>query len=408
MKPALLILSALLMVTTSRAGEAAFDAAKISALEDSLRGYVTEGRVPCVVAVLDRPGVGECAFVLGSRDIGTGEPVRRDTIFCIYSITKMMTATAILQLVEDGKIGLDDPVGKYLPELAGWRVWAGGDASAAETVSVRSPPTIRQLLTHTAGLYYDTTADPVLAPLVANMDARPFLKAGDFLDFIAKVPLNDQPGTKYRYSMGYAVLGLVVERASGRNLEDFMQERIFRPLGMTDTGFVVPAEKRQRLARICRHDADGKLFIDPASEARVPARGTFFAGGGDLFSTADDLVRFGRMLLNKGELDSVRVLRSETVELMTRDQLGGLPLPAVDYMARDTYGFGVGIATRDSPNGVGLSGAFGWSGNATTLLQIDPKANLVAVILSQVRPGQKDIYRDFLQGVYRAVQGRGD
>ncbi len=261
--------------------DAAFSLPKLAALDAVLNAHIASGRVPCVVALLDRPGQGEHSFVSGSRDIDTGQPVRRETIFCIYSITKIVTAVAVLQLVEDGKIGLDDPVGKYLPELAEWRVWAGSGAPVTETVPADTPPTIRHLLTHTAGLYYDSTADPALADLLANLDSKPFLKSEDFLTFAAAIPLHDQPGTRYRYSIGYAVLGLVVERASGSGLEDFMQVRIFRPLGMCDTGFVVPAHKRSRLARICRHDAKGKLFIDSLSEARVPARGTFYAGGGD-------------------------------------------------------------------------------------------------------------------------------
>ena len=380
--------------------DARHEGTSFAQLDQVLAGYVESGQVPCVVAALGFLENGEHFFVAGTRDISSGDPVQRDTIFCIYSVSKIMTACAVMQLVEQGKVGLDDPVEKYLPELAPYRVWVGQGAAPAATVPAKSSPTIRQLLTHTAGYYYDRTADAPLGKLMENPDARLFLKAEEFLEFIAGLPLHNHPGEIYRYSISYALLGLVVERSSGKSLEDYMQECLFRPLRMNDTGFVIPAEKMNRVARICRRDSEGKLFIDPASEARVPARGSFFAGGGDLFSTADDLLKFGRMLLNKGELDGVRVLQKSTVEEMTRDQLGDVVFPSVDYMARDALGFGVGLATKDSPGGVGFAGAYGWTGNATTLLQIDPRAGVVAVVLSQVRPGNQDFYRDFLRESY--------
>lgn len=375
----------------------------LAALDRTMGTLVADGRIPCAVVLLVRPGQGEHCFTAGFRDPDAGTPVRRDTIFCIYSITKIFTACAIMQLVERGRIGLDDPVDKFLPELANLRVWAGDEQPASETVEAATSPTIRQLLTHTAGFYYATTAEPPLAALMQNADGQVFSTPADFLRFVSSLPLHDQPGKRYRYSISFAILGLVIERVSGRSLEDHMQTELLRPLKMTDTGFVIPPEKRSRVARICRRDAAGRLFIDPKSEARVPARGTFFAGGGDLFSTADDLARLGRMLLNRGELDGVRVLSTASVEAMTNDQLGGLPIPAVDYMARDTVGFGVGVALQDSPHGLGREGSFGWTGNATTLLQIDPESNLIAIVLSQVRPGDKQVYRSFLGATYRTL-----
>jgi CubicO group peptidase (beta-lactamase class C family) len=382
-----------------------FDEEKLPLLERVLHGYVERGRVPCVVALLDRPGLGEHFYADGARDISTGDPVRRDTIFPIYSITKMMTAVALFQMVEEGKVAVEDPVEKFLPELKNRRVWVGGTAEASQTKPSSVAPTIHHLLTHTAGYYYDTTAEAPLKAVVANPNGHPFLQPKEYLSFVVQIPLHETPGTKYRYSMGYAILGQVIERISGQSLEDYMQARIFRPLGMKDTGFVLPPEKRGRMARICRRDEKGQLYIDPKSEARIPAPGTFYAGGGDLLSTADDLVRFGRMFLGEGQLEGTRILKAETVRRMTSDQLGPLaPSPLSHFFPTPhTYGYGVGLALRDTENRVGKAGAFGWTGNATTLLQIDPKAGLISVVLSQIRPGQGDLYTDFLRAAYDAL-----
>lgn len=370
-------------------------------LEGWIDGAVVDGSLPCAVGLAERGGREIFFHVTGRRDPEREEAAAgRDTIFWVYSITKMFTAAGVLKLEEQGRLDLDRPVADYLPEWGRPRAWRGGEAAATDTVETR-PVTVRHLLTHTAGLYYTHTAGPVLAAHMKAREMAAYAEPEEFLSFITALPLHDEPGARYRYSISYAVLGILIERVSGKALDEFLRDEFFVPLGMEDTGFRPNEAQRARLARICVAGVDGRATPDAASEARLPARGRFLAGGGDAFSTADDLVRFGRMLLRGGELDGVRVLAPETVARMRTDQLG--PELRAGFRSRhptaDTYGLGVGVSTRDTADGAGRAGAFGWTGNATTILQIDPATSSVAVFLTQMRPPRAELYGEFLRGL---------
>jgi CubicO group peptidase (beta-lactamase class C family) len=375
-------------------------------LDAALRVWTRSGEVPGVLALVQREGRDLFLGVAGTRDpeLGEAAPVRRDTIFWVYSITKLFTAAGVMKLHERGALDVHRPVADYLPEWGRPRVWRGGDAAATDTVE-GAPVTIHHLLTHTAGLYYTHTAAPTIAEYLAGREQVLFGTPEAFLALVNSIPLHDYPGTRYRYSQGYAVLGLVIERVSGRPLDEFLAQEVFGPCGMADTGFRVPAEKVGRFARICSAGADGRPAPDAASEARLPARGSFLAGGGDAFSTADDLARFGRMMLGGGEIDGVRVLSARSVEWMTSDRLG--PELRAGFSSRmptpDTYAYGAGVATSDTPGGVGHAGAFGWTGNATTILQMDPKTRTVSVLLASMRPPRTRLYGEFLRQVYASV-----
>jgi CubicO group peptidase (beta-lactamase class C family) len=380
-----------------------------TALDASLRGAVERKEVPGVVALItDRERVlYQGAF--GVADVATGRPLASDALFRIASMTKPVTSTALMQLVEQGRIGLDDPAEKYLPELAGLKVIESFDAKTGD-YKVRpasKPPTVRHFLTHTSGLAYPFTS-------AVWRDFKP--RAGETYPFGG--PLLFDPGERWHYSTSTDVVGKMVEAVSGQKLEDYFREHIFIPLKMNDTSYNVPEEKGPRL--VAQQQRAGER-MDGAVELQKPQPGLTIAspiGGGGLASTADDYGRFVRMFLNGGALEGARVLKAETVALMGQNQIGAISVPALksalprsaDFTfiadGRDKWGLGFLITTDEVP-GKRSPGSLSWGGINNTFFWIDPTRGVAGVIMMQYLPFADAkalaVYDTFERGAYQLL-----
>jgi CubicO group peptidase (beta-lactamase class C family) len=378
-------------------------------LDTSLRGAVDRKDVPGVVVLItDRERVlYQGAF--GVADLGTGRPLTSDALFRIASMTKPVTSVALMQLVEQGRLGLDDPVEKYLPELAGLQVFESFDAAtgAYRLRPPSRPATVRHFLTHTSGLAYPFTS-------AIWRDFKP--RAGETYPFGG--PLLFDPGERWHYSTSTDVVGRLVEVLSGQKLEDYFREHIFAPLRMDDTSYNVPEAKRPRL--VAQQQRAGER-MDGAIELQNPQPGLTIAapvGGGGLASTADDYGCFVRMLLNGGALDGVRLLRAETVALMGQNHIGALSVPALksalprsaDFTfiadGHDKWGLGF-LITADQVQGKRSPGSLSWGGINNTYFWIDPTRGIAGVIMMQYLPFADAralaVYDAFERGAYQLV-----
>jgi CubicO group peptidase (beta-lactamase class C family) len=333
----------------------------------------------------------------------------KDSIVQIYSMTKIVTSAAILMLMEEGKLKLQDPVDKFLPALRQRQVLVGGTAEAPVLAPAVRPITVHDLLTHTAGYYYDaewSVDSPVAIELFQRARIWEATSADDFVQRVAAIPLREQPGTKFRYGISIDLLGAIVEKASGQSLATFFAERIFQPLGMVDSGFSVPAAKATRMAKTYSRGTDGRLQPQPPLSGTESREGAvFFSGGGGLRSTAADYARFAQMLLNGGQLDGRRLLSRKSVELMRSNHIAHLADP--HPFASPHLGFGLGVRMVTdlgrSPL-LGSPGMFGWDGAATTMVWMDPKERIVAIILTQHLPyNEDDIFATFVNGYNAAL-----
>ena len=378
-------------------------------LERVLRRHVDAGRVPGLVALVDRGGETE-AVLLGSGSVD-GPPLARDAIHRISSMTKPITAVAALTLVEDCVLRLDDPVEGLLPELADRRVLTSPSAQLEDTVPAEGPITLRHLLTFTMG-FGQLMADPGAYPILAAADERkigigPPDPAGtpapdEWLRRLGELPLMWQPGRRWAYNTSADVLGVLIARAAGPTVGDYLAERVFGPLGMRDTGFSVPAAELGRLVPAYTPGEAGLDVFDPVDGAwsRPPA---FESGAGGLVSTADDMVAFGRMLLAGGG----PVLSRSSVAAMTTDQLSPAQKEVVAWPPWDGtgWGFGVGLAVeRTGP--AANPGRFGWDGGLGSSWSCDPGEDLVGVLLTQTQwttPSSYDVVADFWTATYAAL-----
>ncbi|MDP1582313.1 MAG: serine hydrolase domain-containing protein [Bradyrhizobium sp.] len=399
------------IVTTASAGTAGVpNSPERAALDASLRGAVERKEVPGVVALItDRERVlYQGAF--GVADVATGRPLTADALFRIASMTKPITSVALMQLVEQGRLGLDDAAEKYLPELAGLKVFESFDpATGAYKLRPASrPATVRHFLTHTSGLAYPFTS-------ATWRDFRP--PAGETYPFGG--PLLFDPGERWHYSTSTDVVGSLVEAVSGQMLEDYFRQHILAPLGMNDTSYNVPEAKGPRL--VAQHWRAGER-MDGAIEPQTPQPGLTIAspiGGGGLASTAEDYGRFVRMLLNGGVLDGARVLEAETVALMGRNHIGALSVPALKCVlprsadftfiadGRDTWGLGF-LITADQVQGKRSPGSLSWGGINNTYFWIDPVSGIAGVIMMQYLPfadaSALAVYDTFERGAYQLAK----
>jgi CubicO group peptidase (beta-lactamase class C family) len=320
-------------------------------------------------------------------------------------MTKIITSAATLILMEDGKFNLDDPVAKYLPEMKDMKVWVSGTEDAPQLEALKRPITIRHLLTHTSGLTYDFFGDDDLAKMWRKADLWNGPGLGGFITKLSKLPLRHQPGEAWTYGVNVDVLGALIEKVSGKSLGEFMDERIFRPLNMKDTGFDVPEAEMNRLAKTYKLE-DGKFVEDKPIIETWPEKGRGIeAGGAGIFSTIDDFARFAQMLCNGGTLEGKRILGRKTVELMTADQMVTLPNKA-GATRQKGFGLGVEVVTDLGQLGMPASvGQYGWYGAATTYCQIDPKERIVAIALAQHFPfNQHGFFETFQTGYYQAMK----
>ena len=386
-----------------------------SALNSALDRHVASGSVPGLVALVAK-GDKVHVHVAGMQSLETRAPMQRDTIFAVASIGKPITAVSVLILVEEGVLGLDDPVDKWLPELADRRVIRSLESDLDDTVPANRPITVRDLLTLRMGLGA-VFADPAGSPLLQRMNelqVSPGPKlfghsADEFMRRIGSLPLVHQPGERWLYHTGLDVAGVLVERASGKSLGEFQRERIFEPLGMVDTGFYVPPEKAARLATCyARNSETNELTVwNPASGASFTEPPPFEAGGGGHVSTVDDFLAFGRMLLGKGEYRGRRIISEESVAVMVRDQITPEQKAVSPFFPNfwDTYGWGLGIAITTAPDDISsVPGRFGWWGGFGTTFFVDPETETVALLFSQRLMGGADdtvMSEDFLKRAFR-------
>jgi CubicO group peptidase (beta-lactamase class C family) len=361
---------------------------RLERLHGFIRGVTERGDYLGAVTLVARNGRIVDWQAYGYRDIARKAPMPRDAIFRIYSMSKTVTAVAVLTLVEEGKLSLEDPIGKYLPELAAPRLFVGGTADAPQTRPVATPVTIRHLLTHTPGYaVYGADTDPVNVIFNrADVASSPDLK--EYVHRLAGLPLAHEPGREFHYDgVPIQVLGRLVEVLSGMPFDRYLQERIFAPLHMADTGFEVPTSKRGRIADMTTTDADGKLVLARTVPAPGERMNPFLSGAGGLYSTASDYVRFAQMLLNGGQLDGARILGRKTVELMRQNHLSQLSLPIAGLNPGETFGLGGSILLDVARRGrFGSPGQYGWSGAGGTYYTIDPQEKLVAILMTQHLP----------------------
>lgn len=375
--------------TVLQPAEAGISAARLKRVQDFVRGSTSKAYLGAV-SLIARNGKLIDWQAYGHRDLARTEPMPRDAIFRIYSMTKTVTAVAVLTLLEDGRLGLDDPISQHLPQFASMQVLEGGTADAPQLRPARAPITVRHLLTHTPGFaVYGAPHDPATIIFErGRLSDSPDLAA--YVDRLARLPLGHEPGAAFHYDgVPTQVLGRLVEVLAGMPLDRYFERRIFAPLRMVDTAFEVPLSKRGRIAEMTTTDHSGQL-VAPA-EGSVAAAGArmnpYFSAAGGLYSTAADYARFAQMLLGGGQLDGVRILGRKTVELMLRNHL-----PAVNPLLNEIgpgEGFGLGGSVVLDPvrrGRPGSAGQFGWSGAAATYYTIDPQEKLVAILLLQHLP----------------------
>lgn len=383
---------------------------RLKRIRPQLQAYIDQDKLAGAVSLVARYGKAAQLNVLGNAVIEPQRPMQADTIFRIYSMTKPVTAAAVLMLFEEGRFRLTDPVSSFIPEFKQVRVVDLNSAGATGTLSPSREITIHDLLTHTAGLSYGFDENNMIDELYREkvwkvMEDHPSeTTLKEMIRVIASIPLTHQPGTAFRYSVANDVLGYLVEVVSGKGFAEFLKEHIFEPLGMVDTGFYVPEEKINRFAAMYTPAEDGGLKLDPSSDSpqyRYPPRAP--SGGGGLVSTASDYFKFAQMLLNRGELAGIRLLGRKTIELMTTNAL-----PAGvwrDGVPNSCYGLGVEVVTNlGSTMNLGSVGKFGWSGAATTHFWVDPSEELIGILLVQLMPfDAQPVRMDFQNLVYQSL-----
>jgi len=377
-------LTAVLFAVFTTFASADIDPARLQAIAADLQARVDEGRLSGVVAMVAQDGELQMHQSFGYQNVEDQVPMQNDTIFRIFSMTKPVTGTALMMLYDEGKFQLSDPVEKYIPELANLQVFKSQNADGSfVTEPAEHAMTIRELMSHTGGLMYTPplSQGPVAAAYVGAGILNPNIPLKEMVAALGQIPLNHQPGSQWVYSISVDVQGYLVEVLSGQTFDVFLQERIFSPLGMVDTAFFVAPEKASRLARQYAPQQGGGLRrTDGGSFLEKPA---FFSGGGGLTSTAADYMKFAQMHLNMGELNGVRILSEEAVQIMRTNQL-----PDHITGIGQLYGgnvFGVDFAIVNNPaawNGA-PEGTHWWWGIAGTWFWIDPVENIIFIGMIQ-------------------------
>lgn len=405
-----------------RPGEIGLSDEKLQQITEHLQQEVDEGRIAGAVAAVSRHGRVGYLQAVGWKDLEAKQAMQVDSLFRIASMTKAITSAAIMSLVEDGAVALDDPLSKFLPAFAKLRVLKSIDGDSTETVPMDREPTIGDLLVHRSGLTYGWFGPEKLDAIYTDHKIQNLFEPtkdtiGDRVDRVANVPLKFQPGTAWDYSVSTDVLGRVVEVASGLTLEQFFHERFFRPLKMDDTLFYVPADKQSRLAGLFTLDDHRKLrsvtdspvqagFLRFSADYCTKAS-QFYSGGGGLVSSTPDYLRFLHMLLRGGELDGVRVLKRETVAMMTKNQIGEMKIPVAGH--GDGFGFGFGVVTDRGPRSDEFSvGTFSWGGIFNTYFWVDPQEQLIGLLMTQVFPNDHlQVREEFRKLAYDAIDDSG-
>ena len=406
---------------TAKPEDVGMSSERLERIRPVMQRYVDDKKVPGVATLIARHGKVVYLDTVGCRDVEAGAPMETDTIFRIASMTKPITSVALMTLYEEGRFLLSSPIKKWIPEFSDQMVarlnLPGQDGSGApyELVPSARDITVRHLMTHTAGLAssYRGVLQRDLAK-ISEFHGRNET-VGDFVKRYAKLPLMAHPGEAWEYSRATCVIGHLVEILSGMTLDDYFKERIFKPLGMPDTCFYLPEEKLDRFAAQYTRGENGRIELQdaPTPESRfVKEPHTYFMGSGGLVSTISDYFRFNQMMLNRGELDGVRILSRKTVELMTTNHIGDLPI----WLTGAWMGFGLGYgiakdigqlntltASQKGPN-PWTPGTYTWGGAFCTFPFSDLTEQMTGLVMTQVRPyDHLDIRQDLVTMAYQAV-----
>lgn len=398
-------------VPTAKPEDVGMSSARLARLSDVMQGYVDRREVSGVVTLVARRGKVVHFEKFGMQDAERGMPMTYDTMFRIASMTKPIASVALMMLYEEGQFQLRDPISKWLPEFTNMQVAVPAPAqerigSPYKMIPAARPITVQHILTHTAGLA--NTYRGLTQQAFQEMRARtkPGDTIGDFVSRLAELPLNFHPGDAWEYGNATDVVGRLVEVMSGQTLDEFLHERIFDPLKMTDTHFYLPTSELDRFAALYHPGEDGKIVLTeaPTAESRyVREPHVYFSGAGGLVSTARDYFRFHQMMLNRGELDGVRLLSRKTVELMTVNHTGDHGI----WLRGPGHGFGLGYAVvtdlgqSGAPNTVGT---YLWGGAFGTIFWVDPKEKLIGILMTQIRPyTHLNIRKDLSTLTYQAI-----
>ena len=390
---------------------------RLARLRAILQRYVESGEIPGVVALVHQRGR-QHVEVVGTMAFGSNQSVQRDTLFRLASTTKPITAVAAMTLVEECRLRLDDPIEPWLPELGNRRVLRTLESPLTDTVPAKRPITLRDLLTFRCGYGEVAFISPTCPYQEALVAARlplsewPFAGTVDeFMKRLGGLPLACQPGERWLYHMGAEILGVLIARVTGKSLGAFLQERIFEPLGMSDTGFYVPASQLDRLP-VCygRDLVTGELVVlDQPRSGYMSRPPSFESGAGGLVSTVDDLLAFGRMMLPRGVSGAERILSGPSIELMTMDHLTPEQKAASPFFENfwNGRGWGLGLGVITARNDLAEApGRFGWDGAFGTSWHVDPKEGLIGVLMTQRRPDRlalSPIVLDFWTAAYQLI-----
>jgi CubicO group peptidase (beta-lactamase class C family) len=399
----------------ARPEDAGLSSQRLDRVSNWMKHQVASGKLAGLITMVGRRGHIAHMEVAGKADLARGTPMARDTLFRIYSMTKPLTSVAIMMLYEEGRFQLDDPIERFIPAFKDQRVFTGYSRGKMDTVPAERGITFRDLLTHTSGLTYgfmeSTHVDALYRKLGVDFQtSETSLK--EVVEKAAAQPLIAHPGTRWNYSIATDVLGYLVEVVSGMPFEKFLLEKVIWPLRLTDTDFWVPEAKQARFA--ANYAADGKgglMLIDDPAKSRYLKPRVVNSGGGGLVSTALDYARFCQFMLNKGELDGVRLLGRKTVELMTTNHLkGDMAAMGAARFSEASYegnGFGLGFAVMLDPAKnqiLGTPGEYAWGGAASTAFWIDPAEDMFVVLLTQLMPSSTyAIRRELRVLTYQAI-----
>ena len=431
------------------ASQAGMSHERLEKIAPTLSEQIKEGRFPGFITAVARKGRVVHFETQGFADLEKQIPLQRDSLFRIYSMSKPITGVALMILIEEGKVRLNDPVSWYIPEFANTEVMVMNEDGSFITEKLKREITIRDLATHTSGIAYTFTANDALQEIyeeerlspyffIDNLDAvqlegsvvikseKSFQNICAFSEGLAsKAPLMHQPGEKYTYSMGMDVLGCVIERASGKTFDVFLEERIFKPIGMKDTSFFVPESKKDRFTSLYAYPGDLRELI-PGMKGKIPEdllmikiddrsyspyldKATVFDGGSGLVSSTEDYLKFAQMLLNGGKLGDQRILSRKSVELLSSNHLQKEVLNRTgsdnDFVSEGIgFGITVGVITDTGLTGqYGSNGMYFWGGAASTIFWIDPKEELVAVAMTQLLASPWPLRETFSALVYQSI-----
>ncbi|WP_055494054.1 serine hydrolase [Streptomyces sp. TP-A0356] len=397
--------------------EVGLDPKALARLDQHFAHEVDDGRLPGYLVAVSRHGRTAHLTAYGHRDVEGRLPVETDTLWRMYSMTKPVTSVAALILMEEGRFGLDTPVAEFLPAFADPRVYVDGSGPDVRTRPARQPILVRHLLTHTAGLtfgfYHAHPVDALYREAGIESSVVPGTDLARTCEAYARLPLQFEPGTQWNYSVATNVVGRLIEVVSGQDLDDFLAERVFGPLGMRDAGLSVTEAQAPRLAELYGETEDGG--IAPVPGLPLHGRPRLLSGSGGMVATAHDYHRFMEFLRRRGELDGVRLLSADTVARLTTNHLpGGADLRSFGSQvhrqpSKAGLGFGLGVSVVTDPEltrSPAVLGTFGWSGVATTTFWVDPHHDLTVQFLTQLRPtGSHTVYPELKRLVHEAVSG---